>query len=937
MSIKNIEKHCKEKIVSEFNSDPIYFQRLDVELEDLNKLEKVGQNKADKLWNKFGKTTPVNTNKCGSLIVFLLGYSTVNPVAQDISLIQDEMYTDSVPDIDTDFDPRVRDWAKKHMVEVFGVKNVCSIGTYQAYKTRAVILDVARVLGENLAEVSAVTKRIEPLKGIEDDEGVEQKVDQMGFDDLCDHYPELKEYFEAHPEVRRHAEILRNQVKNMGTHAGGVIISDLDLSDRIPVLYDKPSSENRMVISAWAESGSVSELSSVGLVKFDLLGLNNLPVISDCVGLIEKTHGIKLSRKDIPISDRESIYVGSKKDLVGMFQFENPVTKPICNAVKMESLDDVAAITSLIRPGPMDAEIDGVRMPMEYARRKHGGEYLCPGFIKDALSETYGIIIYQEQVMKISRVLAGFTASEANKLRKACGKKIVSLMASIREKFISGSKQRIDAGEITLDEVKDIWGQIETFAGYGFNRSLIIGTKIEVCGVGSKEIQEIKAGENVWCFNECDIEQTEVVALHNHGMLQAFEVEFDDGSIEICSINHKFLTHFGQKPLHEILKLELGVISYEIKTGSISVRRVLHARCVGLRQMYDLEVRHPSHNFVLTSGIVTSNSHAVAYGAITTMEMWLKYHYRTEFLAALLNNTKQGKKKLGSTNIFADYLSYARRQDIVVKNPDVNTSKVGFTVENREICFALGHIKNVAKAAEYIEKYQPYTSMSDFYERVKMGVIEDPVEPEESVEVDGISDAEEELVEFEAKPVEVLKKKKSTGRRPTCRVMESLIAAGAFSSFGTKNEVLTEYYKLRKAKELPEDKTEEQWQELEAEILGVCLSKPVLYKQYLEKIAQEKWYLINEIPENKKKVMVFCKIEKIAQHISKAGNSMHLVTISDGLDSIVVFVFQGGWDTFKNNYNEGTIGAIPLSKFDDTESNTRFFDDRGKFEIIKKG
>jgi DNA polymerase III subunit alpha len=757
---------------------------------------------------KFGEwsTGPGRGSAAGSLASYCLGLTYLDPIEYGLLFERflDESRPDP-PDIDTDFKPEIRDWVKQHIVELFGSNKVCSIGTYATYKTRAVILDVARVLGEDLMEVTNVTKRIEPLRSFEDEDGEEQKVDQMEFDDLCEHYPELKAYFEAHPRVRYHAEILRNQVKNMGTHAGGVIISDLDLQDRIPVLYDK----QKRIVSAWAESGSVQELSAVGLVKFDILGLNALPIISDCMDLIEKTTGVRIPRSEIPVSDREAIYMGSKADLVGIFQFENPVTKPIADAVGMESLEDVAAITSLIRPGPMDAMIGDKKAPFAYAARKRGERYEAPEFLREALNQTYGIMVYQEQIMNISKVLSGFTPAEANKLRKACGKKIQALMDEMTVKLLKGAKPRIDAGEITEDEVKEIILQIETFAGYGFNKA-----------------------------------------------------------------------------------------------------------------------------------------HAVCYGAITTTELWLKHNFPIQFITALVNNTKQGKKKNGSSNILVDYINYARRREIPVLGPDVNASGKEFRIEKDSIRFALGHVKNVAKAALVIEKFQPFTGMADFYERVK---IEPKDEVEEKPESDGdeqedqsdgegrtpeeVEELKKILLEEMAKP----KKRKAAARRPTRKVVESLIDAGAFDCFGDRNKMLTEYYKCRKEKELPEDRTVEAWQVAEEEVLGLCLTKPILYKQYEEMIRQEGWYLISEIDPDKKKVMVFGEVTSIRQHISKAGNAMHIVHLSDGIDTMKFFVFQGGWDNFKDNFKTGTIGVIPMAKFQDSDGGTRFYDDRGRPVVLKKG
>lgn len=406
----------------------------------------------------------------GSLVCYCLGITDADPIKYNLLFERfiDESRTDC-PDIDTDFRPDIRDWVKEHIKEIFGEKHVCSIGTYQTYKTKAVIVDVARVLGLDVHEAMEATKPIDVVFDVDEEDWL--KIDSMGFDELCDHFTGLRDYFAKYPKVRHHAEILRNQVKNMGTHAGGVIISDLDLTDRIPLLYDKPGAEDRKIVSAWAESGSAQELSSVGLVKFDLLGLNNLPILEETANWIYKTTGKKIEKNDIPVDDEKSITNSAKKDLTGIFQFENPMTRKIADAVEINNLDDIAAVTSLIRPGPMGAEINGVKMPFEYARRKHGGEYDAPEFMKEALSKTYGLMPFQEDIMRISRVLAGFTGGEANKLRKACSKKKKDLMEEMKVKFIKGAQKRVDAGEITSEEVDHIFSQIQTFAGYGFNKS----------------------------------------------------------------------------------------------------------------------------------------------------------------------------------------------------------------------------------------------------------------------------------------------------------------------------------------------------------------------------------------------------------------------------------------------------------------------------------
>ena len=694
----------------------------------------------------------------GSLVSFVLGITDVDPIVYGLLF---ERFLDqsrvSPPDIDCDFDPNIREKVKLGIVSKFGSDHVCSIGTYQTYRTRAVILDVAGALGEDKHEAMEVTKKIDPMESFEDDEGEEKKVDKIPFDELCEHYPELKTYFDNHPAVRHHAEILRNQVKNMGTHAGGVIISDLPLNDKIPVLYDKPGSDERKVISAWAEAGGNEELSSVGLVKFDILGLNNLPIIKDCIALVEKTKGIKIRRKDIPIDDRTSINHGSKKDLMGIFQLDNPSTKPVVDRVELESLNDVAAVTSLIRPGPRDMKMD-----IEYAERKHGKDYTMPEIVKNLLAETYGVVTYQEQAQKISQVIGGLSPTDSYKFLKAISKKQKDLMASFKDRFVKGSQKIVEDGQMTPQDIEDLWNTLAAFAEYAFCKA-----------------------------------------------------------------------------------------------------------------------------------------HAIAYSAISTVELWLKYHYRTEYLTALINNTKLGKKKHGE-DIFISYLSYARKNGIEVLKPDISKSKNAFTIDDGKILFSLGHIKNVASMAEVIESFQPFTSIEDFHERVKI----------ESVAASG----------------------KKTSRRPNKGVVESLIESGAFDCFGTRNEVVTEYYRVRDTKkDVVPQHTDSEWIELEKEVLGLCLSLPPLYKQYEKVISEKKWHLVSEV-DNYSKVTMFGKIESITPKTSKTGNSMYIVKATDGLQSLSFFVFRGGQQKFKDHFKIGSIGGIPLDKFKDGDA--RFFNDRGECLLL---
>jgi DNA polymerase III alpha subunit len=1122
----------------------------------------------------------------GSLVSWCLGLTDCDPIEHGLLFERflDEGRPDP-PDIDTDFHPAIRDRVKDRIVEMFGREKTCSIGTYTSYKTRAVIIDVARALGLDVMEVNTVTKKMDPLKSFEDDDGDDVVVDKMEFEELRKHYPELDAYLEVNPEVLVHAEVIRNQVRNMGKHAGGVIISDMDLRDKIPVQHGADGG----VVSSWAESGNSSELSQVGLVKYDILGLNNLPIISDCVAMVKKYRGEVILRAEIPLDDHRSIRMEAKDDLVGIFQLENKAMKGTIDAVGMESLNDVAAVTSLIRPGPKDMGMD-----MEYASRKNGAPFEIIPALVPVLGNTYGILVYQEQMMKISQVLCGFDGPMANKLRKACGKKLVDLMASIKEAFIKGAQPKIEAGEVTLEQVETLWDQIVSFARYGFNKSVDKDTQVITLD-GVRRIEDIRPGQNVWCFDGTSFEQTEVVALHDHGMLPAFEVEFDDGSKEVCTINHKFLTARGQKPLGEILEHDLGVYadveakrrlalsdlrgivsdekdsrcsygiggslskgqaedcevcrmrggvieeavreaspdvsggnrsgkqepvkagsgkscqgegvecggrspresgfaaqgfgcgrefaegegdevegngcaeqnrlgtgevvgdgqdnvieargsrgsvgasrevetgesgcvsgdnekssdgceavesgnmvgvfsrrdgipegsagalrdsaeamrfckerlldrgrrvlalrgdvleeeisipegsregpfiesrggeagvgscssrggllervwegsserlmggavagdSQEAEPGRVSIRKVLRVRAVGLRQMYDLEVHHGAHNFLLASGLITSNSHAVTYSMLSTAEMWLKNHYFVEYMTALLNNTKAGKKKHGSDNILVDYINYVRRRGTNVLPPDINLSGPGFTIESGGVRYGLGHVKNVASASENIVRIaaeKPFDDVADFYERC---VYEQEIQS-------GVNAG------------------KMRTSKPSKKVVESLVAAGAFDAFGTRQQVMAEYYKVRKEKVVPPELKDDEWELAETEVIGLCLSRPPIFTRFLTEMSTHGWRRLGDV-SGRKKVTVLCRVDNIIPKTSRSGNPMLVVTVGDGMDKLSFFVFMAGKQQFLDAIRVGNIAAIPLDKFEDGDA--RFFDDRRGITVVEK-
>jgi len=693
----------------------------------------------------------------GSLVSFCLGLTDLDPLKYGLLFERflDESRSDP-PDIDTDFDSRIREQVKERIVEMFGEAHTCSIGTYQTYKTRAVVIDVARALGLDVWEAMEVTKKMDALAtfDVESDDGdtEEMSIDSMSFEEICKHYPDLELYFERYPEVLQHSEVLRNQVKNMGQHAGGVIISNLNLQDKIPVIKTKHG-----VVSTWVEGQATHELSEVGLVKFDILGLNHLPVIDDTLKLLRENRGIDMNRRDIPINDHEAIKVGSHDDMIGIFQLDSPQTKPVADAVGMDSIFDLSAVTSLIRPGPKD-----MGMHMTYAKRKHGEPYDMPDFLREQLAETYGVLTYQEDAMRTSQVLSYFTPAESNLLRKAIGKKIPELMAEMKAKFIAGAKPRIDRGEITEEEVVKIFDLIESFAGYGFNRA-----------------------------------------------------------------------------------------------------------------------------------------HAMCYSAVSAAEFWLKYNYPTEYMVALLNNTKMGKVTRDGRQYIVVYLNYARRKGIKVYPVDINASKVGFSIEKRCIRFSMSHVKQVGSAAELVVAGQPYKDMEDFVSR-----------------------------DFKSKVNK--------------RVVEHLIFAGAFDSFypmlddipSKRMQAFVDYFRLSGGKyDPPAIVSEREWADKEKEVTLFSLSCKPLIDKYRETINERKWSSIGN-EGRREKCFVFGRVESITPRTSKSGNPMFIVKLSDDIDEMEFYVFDRARKQFQRDAKMGCVVAIPMNRFED--GGKRFFDSSKDIEVLEK-
>ncbi len=422
---------------------------------------------------------PGRGSAAGSVVAYCLGITDLDPLKYDL-LFERFLNPDriSLPDIDVDFDDEGRGKVLDWVTQKYGAEKVAHIITYGTMATKSSIADVCRVQDIPIPMSNAMKKLVPerdfPENQVKAVEGtLPKKMPKVNLKNCYKYVPEfqkllgghdtdeihLGEYAEVVPDVLTYAEQLEDTNRQIGIHACGVIIGADDLTKFAPVctVRDKKSGQD-VVVTQY--DGHVVE--SVGLIKMDFLGLSTLSLIKEAIANVKKTRGIDVDIDHIPIDDKLTYKLYSEGRTIGTFQFESPGMQKYLRELQPTQITDLIAMNALYRPGPMDY------IP-QFIRRKKGTEpitYDIP-VMEKYLKDTYGVTVYQEQVMLLSRLLADFTRGEADTLRKAMGKKIAAMLAMLKPKFIEGGKKN-GHDEKTLLK---IWADWEKFASYAFNKS----------------------------------------------------------------------------------------------------------------------------------------------------------------------------------------------------------------------------------------------------------------------------------------------------------------------------------------------------------------------------------------------------------------------------------------------------------------------------------
>jgi DNA polymerase-3 subunit alpha len=472
LAVKGLKKRIAE---GQAENSKVYWDRLEYELEVINRMGFAGyflvvQDFINWAKNRDIPVGPGRGSAAGSLVAYAIGITDVDPIKHDLlfeRFLNPERV--SMPDIDVDFCMDRRDSVIEYVKEKYGSENVAQIITYNVMKAKQTLRDVARALGLPYSTADQMAKLIPqgdiqgtwlsleemystPIEALKEKYGhhrgdIEDNVTK--FRNLCRENPELDKLVKI-------ALKLEGLTRHTSLHAAGVVIAPKPLRELVPLYYDREGSV--------ATQYDMVKLEEIGLLKMDFLGLKTLTELKAMKDLVKERRGIEVNFLSLPMDDPAVFKLLQEGNTTGVFQLESRGMKELLKRLVPDSFDDIVAVLALYRPGPLKSGLVDI-----YINRKHGREPVVYPFpeLEPILKETYGVIVYQEQVMKMSQVLAGFTPGEADTLRKAIGKKKRDLMDQMRKKFIEGSVER----GFPREKIEKLWEDIENFASYSFNKS----------------------------------------------------------------------------------------------------------------------------------------------------------------------------------------------------------------------------------------------------------------------------------------------------------------------------------------------------------------------------------------------------------------------------------------------------------------------------------
>lgn len=634
----------------------------------------------------------------------------------------------SLPDIDTDFPSEGRERVKEYMENRFGKTQVVSLGTYGTLKLKAAITDLARYHNLPIGIVRRFTARLR------DEEGMESAEDF--FRVICKD-KEMREFVKDNTELFDDMMIILNIPKTSSIHACGTVVLP---DEKTSAQWTPIKKQQGLMVTQWEGS----EIEDAGFLKEDILGIQQLSKLSDMLDLIYKNHGIKLDLyKDIPLDDKIVFEYIKNGFLSDVFHFGAKGLSSYCVQMQPESLDEMGICAALYRPGPIENNFHN-----EYILAKKGEiDKEAPIGAEKVLSKSKNFIVYQEDIMRLCQYLADFDLETTDGVRKSVGKKDVKKLQSYEEKFVKGYINKFGVEE---SYAKELWDQMVKFGAYAFNKCIsgrerfyrhsnttsfkptieemyLIKNDLSYAIATNHKSLHSKYKRNgygcVWVLDKDKrIRISKIKDITFAGIRQTYKITLENGATISTTDNHKFPTQRGKILLKDLKVNEDSLYFNERnKIGEkglfSSLQKIISIKPDVIENVYDVEVDHPEHNFVTDKGIVTCNSHAIAYSRNGYNCLWLKVHYPIEFWSVTFSYAES-----------KDYPFYVneiqKSGNIELRTVDINKSDINIVsdVKTGSMYWALNSVKQCGeKAQEFISKERnengEFFSLDEFIDR----------------------------------------------------------------------------------------------------------------------------------------------------------------------------------------------------------------------------